>query len=64
MARVLTDGNVKIGAYKVPGRKRPGLCIEKENKITVYGSFRDINTANEFMTELGKLVHAKGEWED
>lgn len=64
MARALTDGNVKIGAYMFPDRKKPCLCVQKGSEVTVYGTFRDIGTANEFMDELGKLVHAKGEWSE
>lgn len=60
----LTDGTTIIGAYKVPGRKRPGLCIEKENKITVYGLFRDEESADEFMEELAKFVHAEDKREE
>lgn len=60
MARVLTvDGSVKIGAYRLPGRKKPCLCVEKGNSCTVYGSFIDTDRANEFMNELGALVGAK-----
>ena len=59
MPRVLTDGKTKIGAYKFSDRKRPALCIEEENSITVYGYFHNKEEANEFMNKLGKLVGAK-----
>lgn len=60
MAKVLTyDGTVKIGAYKIPERKKPCLCIEQGNVITVYGSFIDENSANEFMDKLGDFVNAE-----
>lgn len=59
MPRVLlTDGNVKIGAYSLPGRKRPALCIEQNGVIHVYGSFNNLDAANEFMDALGELVGA------
>ena len=30
MAKVITyDGNIKIGAYMMPNRKKPCLCVEK-----------------------------------
>lgn len=58
MPKVLTNGDVKIGAYQFPDRKRPSLCIEKGNKILVYGSFHNKEQANEFMNELGKLCGA------
>ena len=65
VARVLTvDGSVKIGAYRFPDRKNPCLCVEKGNTCTVYGSFIDIDRANEFMNELATLVGARYDKED
>ena len=59
MPRVLTvDGSVKIGAYLFADRKKPSLCVEKGNICTVYGSFIDIDRANEFMNELAAFVGA------
>jgi hypothetical protein len=59
MPRVLTvDGSVKIGAYRFPDRKKPCLCVEKGNTCVVYGSFIDLDCANEFMNELAALVGA------
>ncbi len=55
MGKVLTNGEISIGAYQFPDRKRPSLCIEKGNQITVYGSFHNIKEANEFMNKLGEL---------
>lgn len=44
MPKVLTvDGNVKIGAYRFPDRKKPCLCVEKGNICTVYGHFIDFD---------------------
>lgn len=65
MSRVLTaDGNVKIGAYRFPDRKKkPCLCVEEGNTCTVYGSFIDTDRANEFMNELAALVGAKDDKE-
>lgn len=58
MPRVLTvDGSVKIGAYRFPDRKKPCLCVEKGNVCTVYGSFIDLDRANEFMNELANVLH-------
>ena len=59
MPRVLTNGKVKIGAYKVPDRKKPCLCIEEGNGIVVYGHFNTFEGAEEFMKRLGELVGAK-----
>ena len=59
MPRVLTvDGSVKIGAYRLPDRKKPCLCVEKGDTCTVYSSFIDVDRANEFMSELATLVGA------
>lgn len=59
MPRVLAvDGNVKIGAYRFPDRKKPCLCVEKGNICTVYGHFIDLDRANEFMDELAALTGA------
>ena len=63
--RVLTvDGSVKIGAYRVPDRKKPCLCVEKGNTCLVYGSFIDLDRANEFMDELAALVGAINDKEE
>ena len=60
MAKVLTyGGDTKIGAYKIPVRKKVCLCIEKGNEITIYGTFNSEYSANNFMDELGKFIGAK-----
>lgn len=61
MAKVLTDGNVKIGAYTFPDRKRPVLAVEKGNTITCYGHFNSAESAENFMRELAILVKAAEE---
>ena len=58
MPRVLTDGKIRIGAYMFPDRKRPMLCIQNGSAINVYGTFHNIEQADEFMDELGKLCGA------
>ena len=64
MAKVLTvDGSVKIGAYHFPDRKKPCLCVEKGNTCAVYGSFIDLDRANEFINEVAALVGAKDDKE-
>lgn len=59
MPRVVTDGFVKIGAYKIPERKKPCLCVEKGNQLTVYGTFSNVAAAENFMNELGRFIGAK-----
>lgn len=63
MPRVLTDGNIQIGAFMFSDRKRPSLCIAEGNKISIYGSFHNKEQAEEFMNKLGKMVGAKIEEE-
>lgn len=62
MSRVLTrDGTVKIGAYMFPDRKRPCLCVQREdkgNEVVVYGTFTSVEAAKLFMAELEALVGA------
>ena len=58
MARVLEgrDG-IKIGGYRFPDRKRPALCVQKGNRLTVYGYFRDDDSARLFrMTRREKQL--------
>lgn len=57
MPRVLTDGKTAIGAFRFEDRRRPGLCVQKGNTITVYGYFKDDASAEEFMHELGRLIY-------
>ena len=59
MEIVLTDGKVKIGAYKFPDRKKPCLCIAEGSRIVVYGHFNTFEGAEQFMEKLGELVGAK-----
>ena len=59
MAKILTDGETSVGAYMFPDRKKPCLCVSRGNTIVVYGHFVDADRADDFMDELGKLVHAK-----
>lgn len=64
MPKVLTyGGDTSIGAFKFIDRKKPCLCIQKGNEITVYGTFNNDNSANKFMEELGKFVGADMEGE-
>ena len=59
MAMKLTDGNISIGAYMFPDRKKPCLCIEEGNQITVYGHFNTAEGAEKFLTVLGQMVGAE-----
>ena len=55
----LTNGTISIGVYIFPDRKKPCLCYEEGNQITVYGHFNTTEGADEFMTKLGRLVGAE-----
>lgn len=56
MPKVLTDGKTKIGAYRSDDKKKIALCIEEENKVTIYGYFNTFESADKFMDKLRKLV--------
>lgn len=59
MAKILTNGKISIGAYMFPDRKKPCLCIEEGNQVTVYGHFNTVDGADEFIDKLGQMVGAK-----
>lgn len=59
MPKVITrDDDFKIGAYMFTDRKRPCLCAQHGNEVTIYGTFNSIEAANLFIGELAKLVSA------
>lgn len=62
--KVLTNGKIKIGVYSFTGRKRPALCVEEGNSITVYGCFNSFEGADEFMDKVAELVGCKKEEDD
>ena len=59
MAKVITNGETKIGAYRLPIRKKICLCVEQENKIIVYGTFINKESAENFMEKLADFVGAE-----
>lgn len=60
MARVLFGRNgKKLGAYLLPERKHPALCVADGNSLVVYGYFRDKTAAMEFMHELALAIGAQ-----
>lgn len=58
MVDVLTDGKMKIGACKLPDRKKPCLYIEIGNEVVVYGTFQNGERAKQFMDKLAQFVRA------
>lgn len=61
MAKVITDGKTKIGAYKVPRRKKICLCVDQGNEIITYGTFINEESAEDFMDRLADFVGAEKE---
>lgn len=61
MPRVLTDGNIKIGAYRFPDRKKIALCVEEGNEIVVCGYFTNLEKAEYFVDKLAECVGAEEE---
>ena len=59
MPKALTNGKIKIGAYKISDIKKSCLCMEEENEIVIYGYFNTFEGSEEFMKKLGELVGAK-----
>ena len=56
MALILTNGEMLIGKYVIPKRKKPCLCIQEGNTIKVYGTFTNEKLAKEFMEKLTEFV--------
>ena len=56
MPKVLTNGKIKLGAYRFPDRKKIALCVEEGNVITVYGYFKSSEGANEFMNKIAEII--------
>lgn len=61
MPGVLTNGKIKIGAYRFSDRKLPALCVEEGNSIVVYGHFNSFEGADKFMDKVAELVGAAKE---
>ena len=60
MARVLTNGKIKLGAYRFNDRKRIALCVAEGNEIVICGYFSNEENAEFFMDKLGECVGADG----
>lgn len=53
------DKDIEISANVLPGKKRPSICIIKDNVITPCGYFTDERYADIFMNQLAELIGAK-----
>lgn len=63
MPRVLTNGNIKLGAYRFNDRKKIALCVEEGNEIVVCGYFTKLGNAEYFMDKLAECVGVEMEQE-
>ena len=61
MPLVLTNGKIKIGAYRFHDRKKIAICVEEGNEITVCGYFNKVTNAEYFMNKLGECVGVEHE---
>ena len=55
MANVFIKGDVRIGAYQFPDRKRKALCVVEGNVATVCGYFSSDELADHFMASLADM---------
>ena len=59
MKILLTNGEVKAGAIKLPGRKLPSICIQEDDKLILLGHFYSMKNAEMFMDAVGEIVGKK-----
>lgn len=59
--KVLRKGNIEVGAFEFPDRKKIALGIKIDNEVTVYGYFQSRFGANAFMEDLAVFVGAEPE---
>ena len=61
MPRVLTNGKIKLGAYRFSDRKKIALCVEEGNSIIVCGYFSSTENADFFMDKIAECIGQSGE---
>ena len=59
MKMLLTNGDVKAGAIKLPGRKLPSICVQENDKLILLGHFYSMENAEMFMDAVGEIVGKK-----
>lgn len=64
MPRVLTNGKIKVGAYKFSDRKRIALCVDEGNAINVCGYFTSPFHAEFFMDKIAEIIGQKKDGEN
>ena len=56
MPKIITyGGDTKI----FRDRKKSCICVQKGNQIAIYGTFNNIEVADNFMNELAEFLGAK-----
>lgn len=61
MAMVLTDGKIKVGAYRLPDRKRIAICVLEGSRMNVCGYFTSEANAEFFMRKVAEMIGAEGD---
>ena len=61
--KVLRKGDIEIGAFMFPDRRKPILGIMIGNEIISFGTFHNKGCADDFMLELAEFVGAEPESE-
>lgn len=61
--KVLIKGNVEVGAFELPGKRKPVLGIGIGNEAIGYGTFNSKEAAYDFMMALEEFVGAEPEKE-
>lgn len=59
--KVLRKGNVEVGAFELPEKKKIALGIKVDDELTVYGYFQSRLGANAFIEDLALFVNAEQE---
>lgn len=59
MPLVLTNGKIKVGAYRVPDRKKIAFCVEKDNHVCICGYFTSKEHAEFLMNKIGEIIGQK-----
>lgn len=59
--KVLKKGNVEVGAFELPDRKKIALGVKVDNELTVYGYFQSRLGADAFIEDLALFVNAEPE---
>lgn len=63
MANVFSKGDMRIGVYQFPDRKRKALCVVEGNVATVCGYFSSDELAKHFMNSLADMFGLKKDGE-